>query len=350
MMPPLMPTLLMAAVRRLDPERAHALAISGLMLGLGGVARRPADPALAVEALGLRFASPIGIAAGFDKNAQVVRPLARLGFGFVEVGTVTKRPQSGNPRPRLFRLAEDGALINRMGFNNQGIDAMLARLARARRVAGVPVGINLGINKQGAVPLRDYPDLVRAAAPWADYLVINLSSPNTPGLRDLQQAAFLAALLDAVAVANSLARPILVKLAPDLPSESLAGLVEAAIEGRAAGLILTNTTLSRPDWLRSRHAGESGGLSGRPLRARSAAMLATVARLARGRLVLVGCGGIAEAQDVLDCVRAGADLVQLYTGFVLEGPALPRRLRADLADLLRAQGIARLADAKGTAL
>ena len=345
MISPLIPIL-----RRIDPERAHALAIAGLMLGLARAVRRPADPALAVQALGLRFANPLGIAAGFDKDAQVVRPLARLGFGFVEVGTVTKRPQSGNPRPRLFRLAEDGALINRMGFNNQGIDAMLARMARTRRVAGVPLGINLGINKQGAEPLRDYPDLVRLAAPWADYLVINLSSPNTPGLRDLQQADFLAALLDAVAAANSLSRPILVKLAPDLPAENLPALVEAAVAGGAAGLILTNTTLSRPEWLRSRYASESGGLSGRPLRARSAAVLAAAARLARGRLVLVGCGGITGAADVLDCVRAGADLVQLYTGFVLEGPDLPRRLLADLSDLLCGQGIAHLSDAKGTAL
>jgi dihydroorotate dehydrogenase len=340
----------MSVLRRLDPEQAHALAIGGLMLGLGGHARGRPDPALAVHAMGLRFANPIGIAAGFDKDARVVRPLARLGFGFVEAGTVTPLPQSGNPRPRLFRLAEDGAVINRMGFNNQGIEACMARIARLKRIEGVPVGINLGINKHGAEPLRDYPALVRAAAPLADYLVINLSSPNTPGLRDLQGADRIAALLEAIAAADAQPRPLLIKLAPDLPEASLPGIVEAAITGGAAGLIVSNTTLSRPEWLRSPDAAEAGGLSGRPLRARSTAMLAAVARIAQGRLALVGCGGIERAEHVLDKVRAGADLVQLYTGFVLHGPPLVRHLLADLATLLREQGIRRLADARGTAL
>jgi dihydroorotate dehydrogenase len=336
-------------LRRFDPEQAHALAISGLMLGLGGPRAR-SDPALAVDALGLHFANPIGIAAGFDKNARVVRPLARLGFGFVEAGTATPRPQSGNPRPRLFRLGEDGAVINRMGFNNQGIDALLARVAGQKRVDGVPLGINLGINKEGAEPLRDYPALVRAAAPLADYLVINLSSPNTPGLRDLQGAERIAALLEAIAASGAVPRPLLIKLAPDLAEPDLPAIVEAAVAGGAAGLIVSNTTLARPEWLRSPHAGEAGGLSGRPLRARSTAMLASVARIARGRLVLVGCGGIERAEHVLEKVRAGADLVQLYTGFVLHGPQLLRRLLADLSVLLREQGIHHLSDAKGTAL
>jgi dihydroorotate dehydrogenase len=339
----------MRVLRRFDPEQAHALATGGLMLGLGGP-RAASDPALAVEALGLHFANPIGIAAGFDKNGRVVRPLARLGFGFVEAGTVTPRPQAGNPRPRLFRLGEDAAVINRMGFNNGGIDALLARMARQKRVPGVPVGINLGINKEGAEPLRDYPALVRAAAPLADYLVINLSSPNTPGLRDLQGAARIAPLLEAIAASGAVPRPLLVKLAPDLPEPELPAIVEAAISGGAAGLIISNTTLARPDWLRSPHAGEAGGLSGRPLRARSTAMLASVARIAQGRLVLVGCGGIERAEHVLDKVKAGADLVQLYTGLVLHGPQLLRRLLADLSVLLREQGIHRLSDAKGTAL
>ena len=340
----------MSVLRRLDPEQAHALAIGGLLLGLGGHARGKPDPAIAVDAMGLRFANPIGIAAGFDKNARVVRPLARLGFGFVEAGTVTPLPQPGNPRPRLYRLSEDGAVINRMGFNNQGIDACLARMARLKRLQGVPVGINLGINKHGAEPLRDYPALVRAAAPLADYLVINLSSPNTPGLRDLQGADRIAGLLQAIAAAGARPRPLLIKLAPDLPEHSLPGIVEAAIAGGAAGLIVSNTTLSRPEWLRSPDAAETGGLSGRPLRARSTAMLAAVARLARGRLVLVGCGGIERAEHVLDKVRAGADLVQLYTGFVLGGPPLVRNLVADLSVLLREQGIRHLSDARGAAL
>ena len=338
------------ALQRLDPERAHALAIGGLMLGLGGSSSARPDPALGVDALGLRFANPVGLAAGFDKDARVVRPLSRLGFGFVEVGTVTPRPQPGNPPPRLFRLADDGALINRMGFNNQGIDALLGRMARLKRHPGVPIGINLGINKQGAVPSRDYPELVRAAGAYADYIVINLSSPNTRGLRDLQSAATIATLLRLSAAANAHRRPILIKLAPDLAPDALGDIVEAAVEGGASGLIVSNTTTARPEWLRSAHAGETGGLSGRPLRARSTAMLAAVARLARGRLALVGCGGIEEAAHVLDKVRAGADLVQIYTGFVSRGPALLPRLLGDLSVLLREQGVARLADAKGAAL
>ncbi len=356
--------LTMKLLRRLDPEYAHAVAISGLMLGLGGHTRARPDPALAVEALGLHFRNPIGIAAGFDKDARVMRPLARLGFGFVEAGTVTPLAQPGNPRPRLFRLSEDGALINRMGFNNQGIDACLARLARTRRMDGVPIGVNLGINKQGADPLRDYPALVCAAAPLADYLVINLSSPNTPGLRDLQAADRIAALLEAIAqgsaAAGAVSRPLLIKLAPDLPEASLPGIVEAAIAGGAAGLIISNTTLSRPPYLQEpglqgAAAAESGGLSGRPLLARSTAMLATVARLidAGGsgrRLALIGCGGIERAEHVLDKVKAGADLVQLYTGFVMHGAGLVPRLLADLSVLLREQGFRRLSDAKGAAL
>nr|WP_321984527.1 quinone-dependent dihydroorotate dehydrogenase [uncultured Lichenicoccus sp.] len=343
---PLTTTLL----HRLDPERAHQVAIAGLLLGLGGHGPRGRDPALAVDAMGRRFANPIGLAAGFDKDARVIRPLARLGFGFVEAGTVTPRPQPGNPRPRLFRLDEDHAIVNRMGFNNRGIDAALGRLARLRRVPGVPVGLNLGINKAGAVPLEDYPMLVQAASPLVDYLVINLSSPNTPGLRDLQQADRLAELLRAVAPARRTRRPLLVKLSPDLEPGALAEIVEAVVEGGADGLIVSNTTLARPDWLRSGRAGEAGGLSGEPLRARSTALLAAVARRANGRLALVGCGGIASAQDVLDKVRAGADLVQLYTGLVLHGPALVQHLLRDLSALLRQQGLSRLADAKGTAL
>ncbi len=337
-------------LHRLDPERAHQAATAGLLLGLGGHEAGRHDPALAVETMGLRFRNPIGMAAGFDKDARVIRPLARLGFGFVEAGTVTPLPQPGNPRPRLYRLAEDRAIINRMGFNNHGIDAALTRLARLRRMPGVPVGLNLGINKQGAAPLEDYPMLVQAASPLVDYLVINLSSPNTPGLRDLQQADRLAALLAAIAPARRTRRPLLVKLSPDLDPGSIEGIVEAVIAGGADGLIVSNTTLARPDWLRSGHAGEAGGLSGEPLRARSTAILATVARLANGRLALVGCGGIATAQDVLDKVRAGADLVQIYTGFVLQGPALVQRLLRDLTALLRQQGLSRLADAKGAAL
>jgi len=347
LLPIRLPTRLPARwLRRLEPEHAHRLAISALLLGLGGQSRHAPDPRLRVRAMGLEFANPIGLAAGFDKDARVIRPLARLGFGFVEAGTVTPLPQPGNQRPRLFRLDEDGAVINRMGFNNGGIEACLERLVRLERVPGVPVGLNVGINKTGAAPLRDYPALVREAAPFVDYLVINLSSPNTPGLRDLQSAAFVAALLRATR-GGAAGRPLLIKLAPDLPHAALGDIVEAAVDEGAAGLIISNTTLSRPPGLRSPHARETGGLSGRPLLAPSTAMLAAVARAARGRLTLIGCGGIETAAHVLEKVRAGADLVQIYTGFVLHGPGLVDRLAADLASMLSARGVQSLAQLKG---
>jgi len=351
-------TLLLAALRRLDPERAHGLAINALLMGWGGGAPPADDPALSVRALGLRFPNPIGIAAGFDKNAQVIRPLARLGFGFVEAGSVTPLPQSGNPRPRLFRLLEDGAVINRMGFNNCGIDRFAVRLARLHRPmpsgkvggAGVPVGANLGINKTGADPLRDYPVLVGRVKQYVDYVTINLSSPNTPGLRDLQQASRLQEILEAIATAQPERPPILVKIAPDLADEALSDVIEAVIAGGAQGLIVSNTTLARPDTLMSAHRGESGGLSGRPLRDRAQAMLGHVARIAAGRLVLVGAGGIETGVDILNRVKAGADLVQLYSAFALQGPALIPRLKRELLAAMRAEGFETLVDAKGVDL
>jgi len=350
--------LLLAALRRLDPERAHGLAIDALMMGWGGRTPPADDPALSMRALGLRFPNPIGIAAGFDKNAQVIRPLARLGFGFVEAGSVTPRPQSGNPRPRLFRLTEDGAVINRMGFNNCGIDRFAVRLARLHRRlpsgreggAGVPVGANLGINKTDADPLRDYPALVGRVKPYVDYVTINLSSPNTPGLRDLQQASRLQEILEAIAQAQPVRPPLLVKIAPDLGDADIAPVVEAVIAGGAQGLIVSNTTLARPEGLRSAHRAEAGGLSGRPLRPRAQAMLAEVARVAAGRLTLVGAGGIETGADILARVRAGADLVQLYSAFALQGPALIPRLKRELLAAMRAEGFETLADAKGVDL
>jgi dihydroorotate dehydrogenase len=346
-------------VRKLDPEKAHELAIDALTLGISVPFKRPEDdPALATRALGMRFSNPIGIAAGFDKNARVLRPLARLGFGFVEAGTVTPRPQPGNPKPRLFRLEEDRAVINRMGFNNQGIDRFAVRLARLTRPlpsgraggAGVPVGANIGINKTGADPERDYPALVARVKPYVNYIVLNVSSPNTPGLRGLQDAAKLKGILDAIAARHPERPPLLVKLAPDLEDDAIAPIVEAAIQGGVQGLIINNTTLARPDSLRSPHKGESGGLSGRPLAARSTQMLRLVANIAAGRLALVSCGGIESGQDILDRIRLGADLVQVYTAFAYEGPALIARLKREMLQIMRAQGIEALDDVRGVDL
>ena len=336
----------MPLLARTDPERAHRLAITALRLGLAGRDAQPDDPALAIHVLGLRFRNPIGLAAGFDKDAMALRGLRRLGFGLIEAGSVTPRPQPGNPRPRVFRLPEDGAIINRYGLNNRGIAAFTARLAALPRGA-VPVGANVGINKDGADPERDLPALVAAVAPHADYVVINVSSPNTPGLRDLQGEARLAAILAAIAAAVPRRPPLLVKVAPDLPDGGLEAIVETAVRHGADGLIVSNTTVARPDTLRSRWASEAGGLSGRPLRDPSTRLVARAYRLSQGRLALVGCGGVATGADVLEKLRAGASLVQLYTAFSLAGPGLVPRLKRELSAALRQQGFSNVQDAVG---
>ncbi len=345
-MTPSLASTLMPALRLLDAETAHSLALQALAAGLAGRDASPDPPALAVRAMGLSFRNPIGLAAGFDKDAAAVRPLLALGFGFVEAGTVTPRPQAGNPRPRLFRLAEDRAVINRMGFNNAGLDAFLARLRDLPRPLPGVLGANVGVNKDGADPERDYPALCQAVAPLADYVTINISSPNTPGLRDLQGEARLAAILAAVAP-RALPLPVLVKLAPDLADEALGPLVEVCVAAGVAGLILTNTTLARPGTLRGAARGEAGGLSGAPLFARSTEMLRAAHRLARGRLVLVGAGGVASGADAYAKIRAGASLVQLYTALAYDGPALVGRIKGELAALLARDGFASVMDAVG---
>jgi dihydroorotate dehydrogenase len=351
-MTPELASALMPLLRRVDPEAAHGLALKALRRGLAGRDRRADDPALAVTALGLRFSNPIGLAAGFDKDAVAVRSLSRLGFGLIEVGTLTPRPQRGNDRPRIFRLNEDRAVINRLGFNNHGLDACISRLAREQSSVpsrpSIPLGINLGINKTDADPERDYPALVRAASRFADYLVINVSSPNTPGLRDLQAEDRLRGILVAVAAAMPRCPPLLVKLAPDLADAALEAVVETCIAGGVAGLIVSNTTITRPAGLLSPLAAESGGLSGAPLFARSTAMLARAYLLARGRLVLIGVGGIQTGRDVMTKLRAGATLVQLYTAFAYAGPALIPRIKAELVSELRAAELSRVSDAIGT--
>lgn len=344
-MTPAISSAVLPWLRRMDTERAHALALRALRLGLAGRGAPFDDPSLAISLFGRRFANPIGLAAGFDKNAVAVAGLARLGFGFIETGTVTPRPQPGNPRPRLFRLEADRAVINRLGFNNNGLDAYVGNLAaNARR--SVPLGANVGINKDGADPDRDYPALIAAVAPHVDYTVINVSSPNTPGLRDLQAGPRLQAILRAVATVPD--RPaLLVKIAPDLADEGVAEIVEACVAEGVQGLIVGNTTISRPPGLRSPAAAEAGGLSGRPLFSLSTRVLARAYRAANGRLVLIGAGGISSGADALAKIRAGASLVQLYTAFAYDGPALVQRIKRELAAALRDAGFARIQDAIG---
>ncbi len=336
-------------LRLMDPEFAHRLAIRALAGGL--VRGQPVwdDARLAVHALGQTFSNPIGLAAGFDKNAQAVLPLMQLGFGFVETGTVTRLPQTGNPRPRLFRLEEDRAVINRMGFNNDGIEAYCARL-RVAAARPHPLGANVGLNKEGAEPERDYPALVRSVAPHVDYVTINVSSPNTPGLRDLQGAARLGAILRAVVAAVPVRPPILVKLAPDLDDQAIEDVVEIAIEAGATGLIVSNTTVARAATLKSRNAGQVGGLSGAPLFRQSTEVLRRAATSARGRLLLVGSGGVRNGADVLAKIKSGATLVQLYTEFAYAGPALIRRLKKELLAALCREGFRGVSEAVGAAL
>jgi dihydroorotate dehydrogenase len=291
------------------------------------------------------------LAAGFDKDAEAFASCLRLGFGFVEIGSVTPQPQPGNPKPRLFRLTADGAIINRMGFNSRGLAFAAARLA-ARDGANGIVGVNLGKNKDSADAATDFAAGTRALAPHADYLVINVSSPNTPGLRALQARAALAELIAAAIGARSQAEtgtppPLLLKIAPDLTEADKRDIAEVALESGIDGLVISNTTVARPDTLRSSHAGEAGGLSGRPLFGPSTQLLAEMYRLTGGRLPLIGVGGIASGDDAYAKIRAGASLVQLYTAMVYQGPGLVVRIRRELAARLAADGFACLADAVG---
>lgn len=327
---------------RLDPERAHSLTLAALASGLGPSAPR-FDPILGVRLAGLTLPGPIGLAAGFDKNAAVPGALLRPGFGFVEVGTVTPRPQAGNPRPRIFRLADDGAVINRLGFNNAGLDAAVANLRKPRR-AGV-VGVNIGANKDSVDRVADYAVTARAMRGLADYITANISSPNTPGLRGLQDGAALAELVSAV-LREAGHTPVFVKVAPDLDAAQIAAIARVALDAGIAGLIVSNTTLARPT-LRSPAAGESGGLSGAPLFGPSTEILRAFARATGKALPLIGVGGVASGAQAYAKLRAGASAVQLYTGLIYHGPGLARRINAELAALLRRDGLASIADAVG---
>lgn len=337
------------ALHLLDPETAHRLTVRALALGLGPRAAGGDDPVLATEIFGRAVPNPIGLAAGFDKNAEVPDEMLAAGFGLVEVGSVTPLPQAGNARPRLFRLAEDGAVINRMGFNNQGLDAAAARLIRRRGRPGL-VGVNIGANKDAADRVADYVAGFRRVAALAGYVVVNVSSPNTPGLRLLQQKDELARLLGALAAARPevAAVPLVLKIAPDLAPEDCADIATLALDHGLDGLIVSNTTLARPATLRSAHKGEAGGLSGRPLMAPSTALLAEMRRLTGGRLTLIGAGGVASGADAYAKIRAGAAAVQLYSALVYGGPGLVARIKAELAALLKADGYGSVEEAVGT--
>ncbi len=327
----------------LDAERAHRVTIAALKL-LPRRAPPRFDPILASEVAGLRFPSPVGLAAGFDKDAEVPDAMLSLGFGFVEVGTLTPLPQAGNPKPRLFRLVEDQAVINRLGFNNGGQARALERL-RQRSRNGV-VGVNIGANKDSTDRIADYAAGVRTMAPVADYLTINISSPNTPGLRALQSDGELDELLAAVASARGAPTPVFLKVAPDLESGDHERIVRAASDHRIDGLIVANTTVSRPS-LRSRHAAQTGGLSGRPLGAIAIDQLRRF-RAVGAALPLIAAGGIGTGDDAFARIRAGASLVQLYSALVYEGPGLARRIADGLAGRLRQHGFASIAEAVGS--
>ena len=336
-------------LQRLDPERAHALTVRTLSLLHNFSAPPEDDPRLLIEAMGLKFPNPLGLAAGFDKNVETTQAMLAFGFGFVESGTVTPKPQSGNPRPRIFRLREDRAVINRLGFNNQGLDAARRRLAALDGLPGIR-GINIGANKDAADRIADYVTGLRELAPLASYVTVNISSPNTPGLRGLQNRGELDHLLAAVMAARAtLARrvPLLVKIAPDLDDQACADIAELALGHAVDGLIVSNTTIARPDSLRSPHRGETGGLSGRPLFKPSTEILRTMRRLTKGKLVLIGVGGVSSGEDAWAKIRAGASLVQLYTALVYEGPGLIGRIKRELLACMERDGIKSIPDAIG---
>jgi dihydroorotate dehydrogenase len=338
--------LLRPALFTLDAERAHELALAGLKLKPAGRRAAPGGP-LAVRVAGLDFPNPLGMAAGFDKDGALPDALLGLGFGFAEVGSITPLPQAGNPKPRLFRLAEDRAVINRMGFNNGGGGAAAEWLA-ARRPRGGIVGINIGANKDSVDRVADYVTMTRIMAPLASYLAVNISSPNTPGLRALQDEGALTGLLDAVIAARGPAGPpVFLKVAPDLEPADIDAIARIAIERKLGALIVSNTTISRPA-LTSRHAGETGGLSGAPLRDLAQQRLRDFRAATGGAMPLMGVGGIATAEDAWARIRAGASLVQLYSAMVYEGPGIARRIVRGLEQLMRRDGFASIAEAVGS--
>ncbi len=340
----------LAILHRVDPERAHGLSIRAMRAGLVPLPGAVTSARLACRVAGLDLPNPVGLAAGYDKNAEVVGPLTRAGFGFVEVGAATPRPQPGNPRPRLFRLTADRAAINRFGFNNEGAGVIAERLRAARRAMRVPVGLNLGANKDSADRAADFAAVLAMAGPWVDFATVNVSSPNTERLRDLQGKAALEGLLSGVlATRDGLARrvPVFLKIAPDLSDAELADVAEVALAAGIDGIIATNTTLSR-EGLTSPHAGEAGGLSGAPLFRRSTRVLARLSVMTGGRVPLIGVGGVASAEEAYAKIRAGASAVQLYTALVYGGLSLAGDIARGLDARLARDGFGSVAEAVGT--
>ena len=334
---------------KLEAERAHGLTIGGLKAVPMGPAPK-SDPVLATSVAGLDFVNPIGMAPGFDKNGEVPDALIRMGFGFAEVGTLTPLPQAGNPKPRIFRLVEDKAVINRLGFNNQGQQEAMPRLARMRPRMGKGVlGINIGANKDSSDRIADYVTGAKNMAPLADYLTVNISSPNTPGLRALQDKGALAELLAAVMAAMGQSKtPVFLKVAPDLEPADIDDIVDVAMAEKIAALIISNTTITRPELL-SRNRTETGGLSGAPLKDLALQRLKDFRTASGGQIPLIGVGGIATAEDAYERIRAGASLVQLYTAMIYEGPTLAASISCHLAQLLKRDGFKNVAEAVGTA-
>lgn len=348
-------SLVRPLLRCVDPETAHQYAIRALRAGLGPRGSGADDPILATRVWGMDFTNPIGLGAGFDKHAEVPDAALAMGFGFVETGTVTPKPQPGRDRPRLFRLDEDEAVINRFGFNSQGVAVFAERLAeRRKRGARGIVGANIGKNKDTVEAVDDYVACIEALSAYADYIVVNVSSPNTPGLRALQAREQIAALLRTVIDVRTRATPkgskppvLVMKVAPDLTQAELRDLGEVAVESGIDGLIVANTTVARPASLRSRYKNEDGGLSGKPLFAPSTECLKQFYRVTRGKMPIIGCGGVASGADAYAKIRAGASLVQLYSALVFHGPELIGRIKRDLAQRLRADGFKTVSEAVG---
>ncbi len=340
----------MAVLHRFGPETSHSLSLAALKAGIAPVPGLYTSPVLATSIAGLKLPNPVGLAAGYDKNAEVVDALARAGFGFIEVGAVTPRPQAGNPKPRLFRLYEDQAIINRMGFNNDGMEAAAARLARRSRSHPVPVGLNLGANKDSDDRAGDYVAVLASCGAHVDFVTVNVSSPNTERLRDLQGPVALKALLARVIdKRDAMGRfvPVFLKIAPDLAEGDLEAIAEVAHDVRLDGIIATNTTLDR-EGLKSANARETGGLSGAPLFEKSTRVLAKLSSLTQGHLPLIGVGGIASAEDAYAKIRAGAAAVQLYSALVYKGITLVDEVVRGLEDLLARDGFTNVSEAVGT--
>jgi dihydroorotate dehydrogenase len=356
-----LPDLALPFVKKLPAEAAHTATIRGLKLGVGlpNISPSTWNTPITLPKSGLKLANPIGLAAGFDKNAEVYRPMARFGFGFIECGTVTPRPQPGNPKPRVFRLQEDQGVINRLGFNNHGLDYFVRRLKRAPIPTACPVGANVGANKLSEDFIADYEIGIAAVYPLCSYITINISSPNTPGLRGLQGKAALADLLDRcgatarqAASDNDAEKPVFLKLAPDLDDTELRDIIDTVKQAGTwlSGLIVSNTTLERPDSLRSDNRAENGGLSGTPLMEKSTRVLKSIAAELDGQFDLIGCGGVSSGADAYAKIRAGAHAVQLYSALIYHGASLVAAINADLSARLRADGFNSVAEAIGADL